>query len=82
MSLSPNFLHAIIYRLPWVDKSNKPCFTGTPTPYLPHHKLVSLLTNQGALEAQVTEALKTDIYEQNIRGGHNTTIIRYFSSSA
>ena len=38
-----------------------------------------LLTNQGALEAQVIEALKMDLDERKIGGGYNTVrLVEFF----
>ena len=42
----------------------------------------SLITNQGALAAQMTETLKMDLDEWNIRGRYNIMRLVRFSSIA
>ena len=73
-------LSSAVYKFPWDDTSNMPCLTGIP----PHTPLISkmyiVLAKQGALEKQVVDALKLELYERNIRGGYNNMILMEFSS--
>ena len=55
MAPPPDLLFDYTYKIPWDDTSNTPCLTGIPTYVYLVTKIDSLLTNQGALVAQVTE---------------------------
>ena len=82
MDLPPHLLHYATYQLLWYDISNMTFLTVTPTYSYLITKMDSLLKKQGSPAAQVTEALKIDIYEWKIVGWHKKMRLVEFSSSA
>ena len=69
MLLSPDFLRYATYKYSWDTTSNVPYLTLIPTYIYLITKRYSLLTNQGELAAQVTEALTMDLDRRTIGGG-------------
>ena len=72
MLLPPDLLCDDTNNFPWDAIHNLLSFIDTPKCIHLITKIYSLLTNWGKLESQVSELLKMDIGEHNIRGSNNT----------
>ena len=71
MSPSHSFLNDAVYKVHWDATKNTPCLIVNP----PQISILSnmdpvLIKNYGIVE-QVVDALKLELYEQNIGGGYN-----------